>query len=159
MIPAKQSSRTEVNRPWTLKSPLPRYRGDVESPPIARAMAGRARLLVIDTRSPQIASPKSTAITIRPIHFLESAGDDSGTDVFRIATTAWLPSVIVTHPRAMWNEAQDNEETKPSPFPECGRCHCLTVGSGSQNSQAIPPNGRDWFTANNASSNLVETPS
>jgi hypothetical protein len=78
--------------------------------------------------------------------------------VFRIATTAWLPSVIVTHPRAMWNEAQDNEETKPSPFPECGRCHCLTVGPGSQNSQAIPPNGRDWFTANNASSNLVETP-
>src|ERR1700751_2521700 len=107
MIPAKQTSRNEVNRPWTLKSPLPRYRGEVESPPIARAMAGRARLVVIDTRSPQIASPKRTAITIRPIHFFESAGDDSGTDVFRIATTAWLPSVIVTHPRVMRKAAQE----------------------------------------------------
>src|SRR6266481_1287002 len=109
MIPAKQSSRTEVNRPWTLKSPLPRYRGDVESPPIARAMAGRARLLVIDTRSAQIASPKRTAITIRPIHFLESARDDSGSDVFRIATTACLSSVIVTHPRVMRKQAQDKD--------------------------------------------------
>jgi hypothetical protein len=88
---------------------LPRYRGDVESPPRARAIAGRARLLVIETRSPQIASPNRTAITIRPIHFLESAGDDSGTDVFRIATTAWLPSVIVAHPRVMRKEAQDKD--------------------------------------------------
>ena len=108
-IPAKQSSRTEVKRPLTLKSPLPRYSGDVGSAPIARAMAGRARLLVIDTRSPQIASPKRTAITIRPIHFLESAGDDSGTDVLRIATTAWLPSAIVTHPRVMRKAAQNKD--------------------------------------------------
>src|ERR1700751_4746113 len=109
MIPAKQSSITEVKRSWTLKSPLPRYRGDVGSPPIARAMAGRARLSVIDTRSPQIASPKRTAITIRPIHFLGSAGDDSGIDAFRIATTTWLPSMIVTHPRGMRKEAQDKD--------------------------------------------------
>ena len=83
MIPAKQSSRNEVNRAWTLISPLPRYRGDWASPPMTLAIAGTARLLVIETRNPQIASPKTTAITIPPTHFLESAELDSGEDMFQ----------------------------------------------------------------------------
>jgi hypothetical protein len=41
------------------------------------AIAGRARLVVMEARNPQIASPKTTPIKIRPIHILESAGDNS----------------------------------------------------------------------------------
>jgi len=92
-IAARQSSRVEANRPGMLKSPLPSDSGDWVSPPIARAMAGSARLLVIETRNPQMASPNTTAITNRPIHTLESAGDDSKVDAFRIRSTAGL------HPR------------------------------------------------------------
>jgi hypothetical protein len=73
------------------------------------AMAGRARLLVIETRNPQIASPKTTAITIPPIHFLESAELDSEADMFRIPSTARLPSAIVTHPTTMRNKVQDED--------------------------------------------------
>ena len=43
------------------------------------AMAGRARSLVIETSNPQIASPKTTAMTIRLIHILEFDGNDSRT--------------------------------------------------------------------------------
>ena len=69
------------------------------------AMAGRARLMVIEMRNPQIASPKTTAITIRLIHILESDGDDSRPDLFRISSTALLPSGIVTH-RVFTNNLQ-----------------------------------------------------
>ncbi|MFZ3377770.1 MAG: hypothetical protein WA183_19660, partial [Chthoniobacterales bacterium] len=62
---------------------------------------------VIETRHPQTASPKTTAITIRLIHFLESAWDDSGADLFRISSTAWIPSSILTHSRTMGEEGKD----------------------------------------------------
>jgi hypothetical protein len=81
-IPAKQSSRTAVNKAGTLKSPLPRYSGDWTSPPpMVRASAGRMRWLVTETINPQIPSARITAITTRPIHLPVSAADDSGESV------------------------------------------------------------------------------
>jgi len=74
------------------------------------AIAGKARLLVIETRNPQIASPKTTAITIPPTHFLESAELDSRGDMFRIPATAWLLSAIVTHPTTMGEKKIQNED-------------------------------------------------
>ena len=74
-IPAKQSSNTEVNRPGTLNWPLPRDSGDRGSVPIILAMEGRIRLLVSETISPQIPSPRTTAIRRRPIHLPVSGGD------------------------------------------------------------------------------------
>jgi len=53
-----------------------------------RAMAGRTRLLVSETIRPQIASATITAMTTRPIHLLESAGDDSGADVLGFSSMA-----------------------------------------------------------------------
>jgi hypothetical protein len=74
-IPAKQSSSTEMNRPGTLNCPLPRDSGDWASVPMILAMEGRIRLLVTETISPQMPSPRTTAIRRRPIHLPASGGD------------------------------------------------------------------------------------
>ena len=86
------------------------------------AIAGKARLLVIETRNPQIASPKTTAITIPPIHFLESAELDSRGDMFRIPATAWLLSAIVTHPTTMGEKKIQNEDLLSVPTPTVENC-------------------------------------
>jgi hypothetical protein len=86
-IPAKQSSSTEMNRPGTLNCPLPSDSGDRESVPIILARNGRIRLLVSETISPQIPSPRITAISRRPIHLLVSgAGSGDGLSMSSI----WL---------------------------------------------------------------------
>src|SRR5579864_4053195 len=60
-----------------------------------RVRAGRARLLVMETSSPQIPSPKITATMTRPTHFPESAG---AAETFRTSFMALLPQAIVTYP-------------------------------------------------------------
>jgi hypothetical protein len=73
-IPAKQSSSTEINRPGTLNCPLPRDSGDRASVPMILAREARIKLLVTETMSPQIPSPRITAIRRRTIHLTASAG-------------------------------------------------------------------------------------
>src|SRR5438445_9825228 len=67
-----------------------------------RVRAGRARLFVMETSSPQIPSPKITATTTRPTHFPESAG---ASETFRTSFMALLPQAIVTHPGRAWEES------------------------------------------------------
>jgi hypothetical protein len=93
-IPAKQSSRTAVNKAGTLKSPLPRYRGDWTSAPMVRASTGRTRLLVTETINPQIPSARITAITTRPIHFPVSTVDDSGESILGTSSISCVMQIV-----------------------------------------------------------------
>ncbi len=93
-IPTKQSSRTEAKRAGTLKSPLPRYRGDCASPPMVLASSGKTRLLVTETINSQIASARITAMTTRPIHLPASAGDNSSEGVLGVSSINGVMQIV-----------------------------------------------------------------
>jgi hypothetical protein len=91
------------------------------------AIAGTARLVVMEARNPQIASPKTMPIKIRPIHVLESAGDNSGAATCRVSFMAWHPSLIVTHLRVILEEGKRRRfDSRVAPDVEVSRYHLLT---------------------------------
>ena len=124
-IPTKQSSRTEAKRAGTLKSPLPRYRGDCASPPMVLASSGKTRLLVTETINPQIASARSTAMTTRPIHLPASAGDNSSEGVLGVSSIKLCDADCATagpcregdrnRPETYWREVSSSSEPTRSP--------------------------------------------
>ena len=64
------------------------------SPPIVFASKGRIRLWVNDTISPQMPSPRITAISSRPIHVPASAAGDSDAVFLAISSISGVMQIV-----------------------------------------------------------------